>query len=129
MPSNTIRWSSQVTHTAMAIIGLELFNATYTTSNGGSSIYALGTVFDIDQGQVKVFEPKRKIELGSHTDERAARAACESFCRGEILLPETSPSGEVTPAAFPPPGDATAASTTGSPPAAAITPETPKGPS
>ena len=75
----SIVWSSQVTHTAAALIGGEHYLATYTL---GERIYAVGMVFDGASRDLTV--PPRRIELGTHTVEQAARAACEAFCRGEV---------------------------------------------
>lgn len=74
-----IVWSSQITHTAAAVIEGQHYLGTYTL--GGPTIYAVGMVFD---PSVNLNVPKRRVELGSHTVEMAARAACEAFCRGEV---------------------------------------------
>lgn len=77
-----VSWSSQVTHTAVAVRGAELWSATYTT--GGGNMLAMGLVFDVVGSTVNMREPKRKVDLGMHTDEAVARRMCEAFCRGEL---------------------------------------------
>lgn len=91
----SVTWSSQVTHTAVAIRGPELWSATYTT--GGGNMLAIGMVFDVVGNTVNMREPKRKVDLGMHTDESVTRRTCEAFCRGELSAsPESPIVGDVT---------------------------------
>lgn len=93
----SVTWSSQVTHTAVAVRGSELWSATYTT--GGGQMLAMGLVFDVVGSTVNMREPKRKVDLGVHTDEPVARRMCEAFCRGELSAPPEAPIlAEVPPA-------------------------------
>lgn len=80
----SVVWKSQVTHTAIEVIGEECRSATYTTNAGTPLIYALGAVFDAPGGQLlNPYEPKRKMELGQFADESVARKVCEAFCAGK----------------------------------------------
>lgn len=84
-----IVWTSQVTHTAVKIVGQECRSATYT-QNPGSLVYCIGTTFDAPGGSVaNPYEPTTRVDIGNFADERVARAACEAFCEGKTL-PEIS---------------------------------------
>lgn len=92
--------------------GAELWSATYTT--GGGQMLAMGLVFDVVGSTVNMREPKRKVDLGVHTDEAVARRMCEAFCRGEL-----SPTPEAPILAEIPPATDGAAETLPEPPAGA----------
>lgn len=81
-------WTSQVTHTAVAVRGGELWSATYTVGTDG--MVAVGMVFDAPSlsGLTLLSLPKRRYDLGRHTDEAAARGVCTLFCEGKLMPSE-----------------------------------------
>lgn len=83
-----IVWTSQVTHTAVKIMGELCRSATYTQAPG-TLIFAIGTVFEAPGGMPSHSGPVSRVEIGNFADERVARAACEAFCQGRTL-PEIS---------------------------------------